>query len=170
MSYGSAPNPRIRNIGVGILVIGFLAFGAFLLFKNQGGPGDRQPVTPVQGNYGSEMILESSDDDFARKREAPLGGGGDFDGQPLTSDANSNRSGDWQIENGQSRQTGASGSTESMSANGEWPIEKADINPKGGGQSKFSNPQPADESGGDWSIEDAGGKNSPKTEKWGLGD
>ncbi len=148
MSYGSTPNPRIRNIGVGVLVFGFLAIGALLLIKNLVRPGDSQPATPVQGNDSSEVIMESSDDDLVRKQEAILGGGGDFDGQPLSSEVNSNRSGDWQIDNGQSRQTGASRSTESTTADEEVPIEKVDIDREGDGQSRFSNPPPANDWGG----------------------
>jgi hypothetical protein len=168
MSYGSAPNPRMRKSGGGMIFIIILAIGAFLLFNNRGGPGGNQPKAPDQGSYDPEDILGSRDDELERQRKDILGGGGDFEGSPMPSGSNADRSGDWQIEDAGTKQSDTSNSRNSTTTKGDWSIEDVDGKKKGDDQFKSSNPPPAKEatpkSDGDWSIEDAGTKNE-KTEK-----
>lgn len=167
MSYGSVPQPRMRKSGGGMMFLIILAIGAFLFMNSLRGPGGNQQTAPEQGSYEPEDILGTRDAELERQREDILGGGGDFEGQPMPSGSNANRSGDWQMEDAGTKQTNASKAPKSTTTKGDWSMEEVDGKQDPNDQFKFSNPKSDDKSsksGGDWSLEDAGTENK-KTEK-----
>ena len=174
MSYGSTPKSgqRTSRGGGGMMFLIIIAIGAFLLFRNNGSND-----SPPQPAAGPEEVLGSKDYPSDKSANHDIGGGGDFEARPMPSSGQQSQSSDWDLEEVETKSTRAVAKPNlknpaSKTTAGDWSIEEVDkrsgSQQKSDNQFQFSNPGsksdtlPAAKTGGDWSIEDAGGETSKK--------